>query len=409
MFTERFIKLLVLMGLFAFIPAIVLFLWKEPVLDFAVPVNKQYLGQFGNFVSGIIGSLWALAGVILFYVALKAQREDFQTNRSALEKQVEALNLQAEEFRLQRDEIEHTRTVYEEQSKSLRKQQFESTFFSLLNVYSRIVSDIDNNHSCDYFSQMASHLLTTTISTDNPMKSHNDAVQNYIHFYFSHKAHLSHYFKSIYRLMKLIDDSHLSDADKFFYSKIVRSQLKEDEIFLLFYNAHTEYGKNFRSMILKYNLFKHLPSISKIEFSIFSQPATIAMQANRLQYCEWIHSMLSHFVNDMSVNKFSLMSEEAQDISIRNDPLESIFELSTDDMNKLELSVIFDKDARILEQYLSLDTNEFAKFQQYLLYDFLQFSTFRIDRLSVGTSIEADCIKFNLRSRNGFNIVTDAF
>ncbi len=409
MFTERFVKTLVFIGLFTFIPFIFLFIWKEPILNFDFPVRKEYFGQFGDLVSGVIGSLWALAGVILFYVALKEQREDFATNRIALQKQIEALTLQAEEFKLQRDEIEHTRTIYEEQSRALRKQQFESTFFALLNMYSKIVTDINGHHSCDYFLKQACHLLDSPISDGSPVQSHNEAVNNYISFYYANKPHLSHYFKSIYRLMKFVDDSNLAENDKFFYAKVVRSQLKEHEILLLFYNANTEYGKNFRSLIMKYNLFKHLPPISKMEFRVFDKPTTVEIQSNRLQYCDWMHLLLSRFINDMNDNKYVILSEERQNVSVQNNELDSIFELSTRDLDCLELYVLFNKGTQAIQSHLGFTVQEFAKFLQYLLYDALQFSLFKENRLSINVTIETDFLQLNISSRNRLQIITDAY
>lgn len=100
--SEKFFKILVFSGIAILFTTVILFLWKETVFDTKSTINKEYFGYFGDFVSGIVGSLWALAGVILFYVALTEQRRDFQTNRKALENQIEALNLQSEEFKRQK-------------------------------------------------------------------------------------------------------------------------------------------------------------------------------------------------------------------------------------------------------------------------------------------------------------------
>lgn len=56
------------------------------MFNFDVPIKTDVFGQFGDIVGGVIGSLWALAGVILFYAGLTEQRKDIQTNQNALEK-----------------------------------------------------------------------------------------------------------------------------------------------------------------------------------------------------------------------------------------------------------------------------------------------------------------------------------
>jgi len=135
---EKTSFLLIISGLALATFGLVTFFWLESTLDLDKKIDSSKFGQFGDFIGGVVGSLWALAGVILFYKALKAQQSDTNTNRKNQKVQTEALQLQIKEFELQRNELISTRKVYEEQSKTLRVQQFESNFYSLLNVYLKI-------------------------------------------------------------------------------------------------------------------------------------------------------------------------------------------------------------------------------------------------------------------------------
>ncbi|MGD8782487.1 MAG: hypothetical protein PVH88_26460 [Ignavibacteria bacterium] len=71
-------------------------------------------GSVGDFIGGVVGSIWALVGVVLFYGALVLQR-------ISLEKQIE--------------EMTQTKEV-------LEKQSFESTFYELLNQHRSLLSNI---------------------------------------------------------------------------------------------------------------------------------------------------------------------------------------------------------------------------------------------------------------------------
>lgn len=141
--TEKFSKSLLLSGVLFLIISIVFFIWKDWSFSFNTTINSSKVGQFGDLVGGVIGSLWALAGVILFYVALKEQRIDFKTNREVLNTQAEALKQQIIEFELQREELVETRKIYQIQSETLKIQRFESTFFNLINLHHQIVNSID--------------------------------------------------------------------------------------------------------------------------------------------------------------------------------------------------------------------------------------------------------------------------
>lgn len=62
-------------------------------------------GQVGDFVGGLVGSMWAFAGVILFFLALRLQRKEFSS-------QTEQLSLQKDELKLQRKELKNQRQEF---------------------------------------------------------------------------------------------------------------------------------------------------------------------------------------------------------------------------------------------------------------------------------------------------------
>ena len=112
-FNEKTSLVLVGIGLFFVGLALLLFFWKED-LSISQSIDAGKVGQFGDFIGGLVGSLWALAGVILFYVALTEQRKDFATNREVFQNQVEALNQQIREFELQRRELDQCGPLFDE-------------------------------------------------------------------------------------------------------------------------------------------------------------------------------------------------------------------------------------------------------------------------------------------------------
>lgn len=78
------------------------------------PEEMAQTGQVGDFIGGVIGSVWALAGVFLYFSALK---------------------LQQQELKSQREEMVTSQ-------KLLDQQLFESTFFNLLKVQDNIKNSI---------------------------------------------------------------------------------------------------------------------------------------------------------------------------------------------------------------------------------------------------------------------------
>ena len=93
-YSEKVASYLIIFGITVIIISILLFIYKT-TFDFSSPIDSNKFSQFGDFIGGLIGPLWALAGVILFYLALKLQTKQ--------------LNLQQDEIKQQRNQFELNR------------------------------------------------------------------------------------------------------------------------------------------------------------------------------------------------------------------------------------------------------------------------------------------------------------
>lgn len=250
-------------GLLLLLAAAISFSWNDFHINTDSTIDSAKVAQFGDFVGGLVGSIWALAGVLLFYKALTEQRTDFKNNENALKLQVDALNQQIEEFKQSRQEQVNSRKVYEEQSKILKTQQMESNFYSLLDVYRKIKSSIE-------FRNLIESLDKNYDPENNSIKRHETIINSYGDLFLENREQLSHYFRIIYRIIRIIDSNNqISEKEKHLYTNILRAQLTDYEIILLYYNSHTSYGEKTRSLILKYNLLKHLPLFSTPGFKFF--------------------------------------------------------------------------------------------------------------------------------------------
>jgi hypothetical protein len=282
--SEKFSKTLLFTGLILLVLSIILFLWRDWTLDTNKQINSEKISQFGDLVGGVIGSIWALAGVILFYIALKEQRIDFQTNREVLNTQAEALKQQIIEFELQRQELIETRKIYQIQSETLRIQQFESTFFNLINLHHQIVNTIDLKSSRgigfvkrspldmgspsteittgrDCFVKFTQGLKNVYDKKKKDIKSHIEELElindSYLNYYELHQSDLGHYFRNLYHIVKFIKNTDIENKNT--YIGLVRAQLSNDELVMLFYNCISDYGsEKFLPMAVEFRLFKNL-------------------------------------------------------------------------------------------------------------------------------------------------------
>lgn len=142
-FIQQFSFLLIYVGLFVGCAAILFFFIGEEFTWHIDEIKPDKIGQFGDLIGGVVGSIWALAGVLLFYAAFIKQIEALDDQKIATQASLEAITLQINELELQRKEIVETRQVLKEQENTLKIQQFETTFFNLLNLYNSIIENMD--------------------------------------------------------------------------------------------------------------------------------------------------------------------------------------------------------------------------------------------------------------------------
>lgn len=282
--SENFSVILLIIGFLFIIVNPILFFWNEPLYD-DVTINSEKFGQFGDFFGGVAGSIWSLAGIILFYIALREQREDFKTNNKVLQAQTDALEMQIKEFELQRDELKETREVFQTQNKTIKTQQFESTFFSLVNLHHQIVNGISHSvqrnkytgsrHKLSdsekqekiqveyngrevfelyqkYFMDIYSYKKVNESYTDNNLL----LKDSYEEFFSRFHSHLGHYFRNLYHLFKFVHNADVENKKQ--YTSLIRAQLSNPELFLLYYNGMSPYGNKFLPLMKEYDILKNL-------------------------------------------------------------------------------------------------------------------------------------------------------
>ena len=403
---EKVIKF-ALLGTLSLVPLLIFFLWRVD-LDPSLPIDSSKFGTFGDFFGGIIGSFWSLCGVLIFYIALKEQREDFRTNKDAFVKQAEALDLQIEEFRLQREELYQSRQVFIDQSRTLKQQRMSSMYFSLIDLYRKIVDGL--NEQCpdgNYFKTLKRTLVDGFTWHEDPYECHKVAKRHYVELYYSRKEELSHYYKIIYRIFKVVDESDLDEKDKFEYITILRSQLSENEMIAIYYNSHSRYGESLYRFILRYNFLKHLPSISKPEFK--GHLVEDAQLSSLLGFNTQLFRAISNFLDDLDG---SIREEGFQEsrVSFQLSDQEGItLSIVAEELNELTIDFAFEAPVEDLRDlYFSVES--FSEYMKAFLYDIFICSRYEecLFDSFVKTKTKVDSVSFSIKSHNVLRLNTDA-
>jgi len=204
------------------------------------------LGTAGDFLGGTTVPFLTIASVLFL---------------------VSTIFIQRSQLKLQHDELTETQNIF-------RSQSFENTFFNMINLHNQIVQSINyvdtktdpggsiEYNGRDYF-EFATNELISDFPDVNQIKLEK-LIYGYGCYYEKHQAHVGHYFRNLYHIVKLVhDNTDLKEyEDKMKYMRIIRAQLSSYELVLLLYNAlcSAEHWKesNFLNYINKYELLHNI-------------------------------------------------------------------------------------------------------------------------------------------------------
>jgi len=234
-------------------------------------LDFKYLKTLGE--SGqVLATVWSIIGVLLIVVTLNVQKEQFADNKNFIE-----------------------------------KQQFETTFFNMLNVLFNIKialkrevelspsKTVEGQHLIDYMKFelgeiYKSHLLSLSENSPVPeiiakvngnqkledlereiLKAEINGV--YMTFYKKYYTELGHFFRYLYNIIKFTRDHRFKHMDDQYYVNMIQAQLSNNELALIFYNVISEKSlnkekiSNFFNLLEEYNFFENIDESSLIDRS----------------------------------------------------------------------------------------------------------------------------------------------
>lgn len=239
--------------------------------------------DYSEFLGGFVGSLWALAGVLLFYASLGSQKAELDDQRKLLVKQIDEIVKQTEESR--------------KQNEMFKQQQVEETFFQLMRFQNEIVSTIvletsemdfstgktiqkelvGRNTFGEYydvfkrFYQDASDRMGFGMGEESSLQKNVDSA--YRQFYNEYQSALGHYFRNLKNILIFIDE--LGGHARKFYLDLLLAQLSNYELGLLFFHALYTQNKEYKELVEKYSVLTNVPNdeLTQIAYILYNDSA----------------------------------------------------------------------------------------------------------------------------------------
>jgi hypothetical protein len=221
---------------------------------YIIPSGSQEVwGQFGDFVGGTLNPLLSFFGLIALLVTIALQSKELELSR--------------EELKLTRDELKKSADAQNEIKKTQIKQQFENTFFALLNQHNQILEKLPTDDILQKVVPRRDVGLTSSLSEVINSK-----------FKGEYKLH-GHYFRVLYQLLKFIvlnvpgstiqsldknTKPFIPSTDEKMYSNMVRAFLSSDVFLLLAINCYCSKEDDdiywgYKWLVEHYAFFEHLP------------------------------------------------------------------------------------------------------------------------------------------------------
>lgn len=136
---------------------------------------------------------------------------------------------------------------------------YEQNIKGNLDEYRKIIKQIDFNYSTDRISNVYIDMFNENFR-NNPKKELK--VLAYEKVYKEYENEVGHYYRNLYRLVKLIQnetfntDEEVNELEKQKYRGILRAQLSSFELLMIFYNVvYSEKGKKFKDILRSTNFF----------------------------------------------------------------------------------------------------------------------------------------------------------
>lgn len=221
-------------------------------------INGVELGQLGDFIGGVLNPILTFLTFLGLLITIVIQQAELRESRK---------------------ELSRSATALEKQIKAVDRQNLESTFFQMLSLHNTILNSIDIEGTDGYLlkSRDAFKKFFTVYewAYKNTQRFQDEKIriyEAYQVFWEKYQQDLSHYFRYLYSVISFIDENSLDDR----YIKILKSQLSDYELAVIFYASVSDIGKDYQKYIEKYALFDNLPGkliLQKNHKDIFSPSA----------------------------------------------------------------------------------------------------------------------------------------
>lgn len=259
--------------------AAIFILFNDAYFNLGFQIDTELAAKFGDFFGGFIGTIFTVFSVLLLIYTIASQHLDTSKNgtRDRFFKMLDYHNENIRGIRVPSLEANKS-SVIEEGRRAfvVYKIQLKRLLQAITNIDDELTANltdaqkIDIAYICFYYGQSDTWIgfITQKLSFHPGGKTIADMMLSKVNackdlkLGRTNQTELSSYFRNMYNAIKLIDnDKYLSRSEKIDLVKIYRAQLSNPELYILFFNLVSRFGKKWHEngYIEKYELLTNLP------------------------------------------------------------------------------------------------------------------------------------------------------
>ena len=237
--------------------------------DCSQPFDTGIFGTYGDVLSGVVGSI---IGFYSAYLLIKTLQNQANVNKSVADTNKDIVETNKTIVEVNKSTVDANRNAEaasQRQYYQTELQLFDNKFRSYLDVYQKAIESyiFEPEFGKSALAILAQQFVNVPFDNNNDYKRRSQsATDEYLMFYSNHRTMMSVHLRMLYLLVSMISESNLEEEDKVLYAKLVRGQMTDAEMLIVRYNCMSYLGKKMQPYCNQYNLTKHLPIMSLLEF-----------------------------------------------------------------------------------------------------------------------------------------------
>ncbi|MEJ9302019.1 putative phage abortive infection protein [Priestia megaterium] len=255
-------------------PFIVRNYYKSRIEDYKTLAN---IGAVGDFIGGTTVAFLTASSVVLLLATIIMQRKEIKISQQSIEQLVEQTKSSVEQAQEARKETQIT-------NDTMKKQQFETTFFNMLNLIQQIVNNMriteirEDEKEYVYIGREVIkrlRMIYEKVLSFNPPSNgyitQAELDKLYKEFHDEFGNDIGHYMRFNYRIVKFIVNNIANDeneqkkikeetgretiiGDRRYYFGMLRAQWSNAEFELILINSLYSENHKFKKLILRYDV-----------------------------------------------------------------------------------------------------------------------------------------------------------